>query len=167
MEMVFFPVVNETCRVYSEGIAVKAADLDIAGVMGMGFPPYRFVLNMPKFVTSKPCYVPWFYLIGYFWIRGGVMFWADSIGSKYIYSKLEKWSNLYGEFFKPCAYLAERAAKGSPLVSCENCATEISIVNLFLTMSNFFDAEYAAGKRVVSPLNYWLHALFTYVTTIA
>ena len=55
VEMVFFPVVNETCRVYSEGIAVKAADLDIAGVMGMGFPPYRFVLNFFKFVTSKPC----------------------------------------------------------------------------------------------------------------
>lgn len=45
------------------------------------------------------------------------MFWADSIGSKYICSKLEEWSNLYGEFFKPCAYLAERAAKGAPLVS--------------------------------------------------
>lgn len=43
VEMIFFPVVNETCRVYAEGIAVKAADLDIAGVMGMGFPPYRFV----------------------------------------------------------------------------------------------------------------------------
>ncbi|KAJ0482990.1 putative isomerase, 3-hydroxyacyl-CoA dehydrogenase, Enoyl-CoA hydratase [Helianthus annuus] len=42
IEMVFFPVVNEACRVYAEGIAVKAADLDIAGVMGMGFPPYRF-----------------------------------------------------------------------------------------------------------------------------
>lgn len=79
------------------------------------------------------------------------MFWADSIGSKYIYSKLEKWSSLYGEFFKPCAYLAERAAKGAPLVSCEtvNCATEISIVNLFLTISNFFNAEHAPGARVV------------------
>lgn len=33
----------------------KAADLDIAGVMGMGFPPYRFVLNIFEFVTSKPC----------------------------------------------------------------------------------------------------------------
>lgn len=42
--MIFFPVVNEACRVYAEGIAVKAADLDIASVMGMGFPPYRFVL---------------------------------------------------------------------------------------------------------------------------
>ena len=41
--MIFFPVVNEACRVLAEGIAVKAADLDIAGVMGMGFPSYRCV----------------------------------------------------------------------------------------------------------------------------
>uniref|UniRef100_A0A803Q504 3-hydroxyacyl-CoA dehydrogenase n=1 Tax=Cannabis sativa TaxID=3483 RepID=A0A803Q504_CANSA len=87
VEMMFFPVVNEACRVLAEGIAVKAADLDIASVMGMGFPPYR----------------------------GGVIFWADSIGSKYIYSKLEEWSKIYGGFFKPCAYLAERAAKGASL----------------------------------------------------
>ncbi|XP_062108728.1 glyoxysomal fatty acid beta-oxidation multifunctional protein MFP-a [Humulus lupulus] len=87
VEMIFFPVVNEACRVLAEGIAVKAADLDIASVMGMGFPPYR----------------------------GGLIFWADSLGSKYIYSKLEEWSKIYGEFFKPCAYLAERAAKGAPL----------------------------------------------------
>lgn len=89
VEMIFFPVVNEACRVFAEGIAVKAADLDIASVMGMGFPPYR----------------------------GGIMFWADSLGSKYIYSKLEEWTKLYGEFFKPCAFLAERAAKGALLSS--------------------------------------------------
>lgn len=87
IEMIFFPVVNEACRVLDEGIAVKAADLDISAVMGMGFPPYR----------------------------GGIMFWADSLGSKYIYSRLEEWSKSYGEFFKPCAYLAARAAKGIPL----------------------------------------------------
>ncbi|GMP68702.1 hypothetical protein CsSME_00028236 [Camellia sinensis var. sinensis] len=84
VEMVFFPMVNNACRVLAEGIAVKASDLDIAAVMGMGFPPYR----------------------------GGIMFWADSLGSKYICSKLEEWSNVYdGGFFKPCAYLAERATK--------------------------------------------------------
>lgn len=44
------------------------------------------------------------------------MFWADSLGSKYIYSRLEDWSKMYGDFFKPCAFLAERAAKGAPLV---------------------------------------------------
>ncbi|KAB1213967.1 Glyoxysomal fatty acid beta-oxidation multifunctional protein MFP-a [Morella rubra] len=87
VEMTFFPVVNEACRVLAEGIAVKAADLDIAAVFGMGFPPYR----------------------------GGILFWADSLGSKYICSRLEEWSKMYGEFFKPCAYLAERAAMGAPL----------------------------------------------------
>ncbi|KAF8369362.1 hypothetical protein HHK36_012379 [Tetracentron sinense] len=87
VEMIFFPVVNEACRVLAEGIAVKASDLDIAAVMGMGFPPYR----------------------------GGIMFWGDSLGSKYIYSRLVEWSKMYGEFFKPCAYLTERAAKGASL----------------------------------------------------
>lgn len=50
-------------------------------------------------------------------IRGGVLFWADTLGSKYIYSKLNEWSKMYGGFFEPCSYLAERAAKGAPLVS--------------------------------------------------
>ncbi|KAE9455196.1 hypothetical protein C3L33_12899, partial [Rhododendron williamsianum] len=89
VEMTFFPVVNEACRVFAEGIAVKAADLDIAAVMGMGFPPYR----------------------------GGILFWADSLGSKYLCSRLEEWSKMYGAFFKPCSFLAERAAKGAPLSS--------------------------------------------------
>ncbi|RRT32258.1 hypothetical protein B296_00055617, partial [Ensete ventricosum] len=38
VEMVFFPVVNEACRVLDEGIAVKASDLDIASIMGMECP---------------------------------------------------------------------------------------------------------------------------------
>ncbi|KAK4354979.1 hypothetical protein RND71_027173 [Anisodus tanguticus] len=87
IEMIFFPVVNEACRVLAEGIAVKASDLDISAIMGMGFPPYR----------------------------GGIIFWADTLGSKYICSRLDEWSRMYGDFFKPCSYLAERAAKGAPL----------------------------------------------------
>jgi len=43
VEMIFFPVVNEACRVLDEGIAVKASDLDIASIMGMGFPAYRLL----------------------------------------------------------------------------------------------------------------------------
>lgn len=41
VEMIFFPVVNEACRVLAEGIAYKAADLDVASIKGMGFPAYR------------------------------------------------------------------------------------------------------------------------------
>jgi len=39
--MIFFPVVNETCWVLDEGIAIKASDLDVSSVLGMGFPAYR------------------------------------------------------------------------------------------------------------------------------
>ncbi|KAF5944690.1 hypothetical protein HYC85_018767 [Camellia sinensis] len=106
VEMVFFPVVNKACRVLAEGIAVKASDLDIAAVMGMAFfPSYR----------------------------GGIMFWADSLGSKYVCSKLEEWSNVYdGGFFKPCAYLAERATKG---------ALPVRILKLIWSCSSVVDSE--------------------------
>lgn len=113
IEMIFFPVVNEACRVLEEGIAVKAADLDIAAVFGMGFPPYRFVSSIIFYTLKSLLRVLTF---GINLIRGGLIFWADSLGSKYIYSRLAEWSKLYGEFFKPSAYLAARAAKGIPLV---------------------------------------------------
>eukprot|EP00271_Cylindrocystis_brebissonii_P012925 TRINITY_DN32437_c0_g1_i1.p1 TRINITY_DN32437_c0_g1~~TRINITY_DN32437_c0_g1_i1.p1 ORF type:complete len:724 (-),score=169.85 TRINITY_DN32437_c0_g1_i1:675-2846(-) len=87
VEMIFFPVVNEACRVLDERVVVRAADLDIASVMAMGFPPYR----------------------------GGIVFWADLIGAKYIHDKLTKWASVYGGFFKPCKYLEERATRGLKL----------------------------------------------------
>lgn len=117
VEMIFFPVVNEACRVLAEGIAVKAADLDIAGCMGMGFPSYRFsTFICCPFLNSivSQLHLPYF---RFFFSRGGVIFWADLLGAKYIYSRLDEWSKMYGGFFKPCAYLAERAAKGIPLVN--------------------------------------------------
>lgn len=44
VEMILFPVVNEACCLLEDRIVVKASDLDIASVKGMGFPEYRFVL---------------------------------------------------------------------------------------------------------------------------
>jgi enoyl-CoA hydratase/3-hydroxyacyl-CoA dehydrogenase len=41
VEIILFPVVNEACRVLDEGISLKASDIDVASVMGMGFPSYR------------------------------------------------------------------------------------------------------------------------------
>ncbi|KAL4194008.1 hypothetical protein AMTRI_Chr05g66600 [Amborella trichopoda] len=87
LEMIFFPVVNEACRVLSEGIVVRASDLDISSVLGMGFPKYR----------------------------GGIVFWADSVGPTHIYSSLKKWAKAYGAFYEPCLFLEERAKKGIPL----------------------------------------------------
>lgn len=87
VEMVLFPVVNESCRVLDEGIVIRASDLDVASVLGMSFPSYR----------------------------GGIVFWADSIGADYIYKKLKKWSEAYGNFYKPSRFLEERALRGIPL----------------------------------------------------
>ncbi|ESR64429.1 hypothetical protein CICLE_v10007590mg [Citrus x clementina] len=87
VEMILFPVVNESCRVLEEGIVVRASDLDVASVLGMSFPSYR----------------------------GGIVFWADVVGANYVYTSLKKWSQLYGNFFKPSRFLEERATKGIPL----------------------------------------------------
>ncbi|CAH9117955.1 unnamed protein product [Cuscuta epithymum] len=87
VEMVLFPVVNEACRVLDEGMVVRASDLDVASVLGMSFPSYR----------------------------GGIVFWADTVGAGHIYKSLKKWSELYGGFFKPSTFLEERALKGIPL----------------------------------------------------
>ncbi|CAN1169938.1 Peroxisomal fatty acid beta-oxidation multifunctional protein AIM1 [Linum perenne] len=93
IEMILFPVVNEACRVLDEDVVVRASDLDIASVLGMSFPSYR----------------------------GGIVFWADLIGAKHIYTSLKRWSELYGGFFKPSRYLEERAAKGAPLSAAASC----------------------------------------------
>ena len=42
IEFIFFPVVNEGCRVIAESIVDKPADLDVATVLAMGFPAYRY-----------------------------------------------------------------------------------------------------------------------------
>lgn len=74
------------------GIVDKAADLDVATVMSMGFPPYR----------------------------GGLIFWADLIGAPYIAKRLSQLAQQFepngiSGFFAPCDYLKQCAASGRKL----------------------------------------------------
>ncbi|KAI4377390.1 hypothetical protein MLD38_015024 [Melastoma candidum] len=87
LEMILFPVVNEACRVLEEKLVIRASDLDIASVLGMSFPSYR----------------------------GGIVFWADTVGPKIIYQSLKNWSQLYGNFYAPSSFLEERATRFIPL----------------------------------------------------
>ncbi|KAI8468942.1 MAG: ClpP/crotonase-like domain-containing protein [Monoraphidium minutum] len=92
IEFIFFPVVNEGCRVIAEGIVDKPADLDVASVMAMGFPPYR----------------------------GGLIFWADLVGAPKIVAALDALAAKFGPtgaggFFVPCEYLRSAAAAGRKL----------------------------------------------------
>ncbi|CAL5226791.1 g9652 [Coccomyxa viridis] len=92
IEFIFFPVVNEGCRVIAEGIVDKPADLDVATVLAMGFPPYR----------------------------GGLIKWADLVGVKHVAQRLNQWAQQFESaglagFFKPCKYLQDAADSGSQL----------------------------------------------------
>eukprot|EP00803_Ostreobium_quekettii_P008705 evm.model.scf_1879.1 EVM.evm.TU.scf_1879.1 scf_1879:98-7109(+) len=90
IEMIFFPVVNEGCRVIAEGIVDKPSDLDVASIMGMGFPPYR----------------------------GGLIFWADLVGASHVASRLDDFARRLpaaAGFFRPCEYLRDCAASGRKL----------------------------------------------------
>jgi enoyl-CoA hydratase/3-hydroxyacyl-CoA dehydrogenase len=90
-EMIFFPVVNEACRVLAENVVDKSKDLDIATVMSMGFPAYR----------------------------GGLVHWADSeCGADYIAARLQTFASMFPDqsgFFVPCEYLLACAYKKLPL----------------------------------------------------
>ncbi|MBI2824294.1 MAG: enoyl-CoA hydratase/isomerase family protein [Planctomycetia bacterium] len=88
VERVLFGVVNEACRCLDEGIAIRPSDIDVACVMGMGFPAYR----------------------------GGIMKWADTLGAKYVHDKLSAWHKAHGPVYEPCAYLKRKAEKGESLV---------------------------------------------------
>ncbi|GMH40136.1 hypothetical protein BSKO_08040 [Bryopsis sp. KO-2023] len=92
IEFIFFPVVNEGCRVIAEGVVDKPADLDVATILGMGFPTPR----------------------------GGLIFWADLVGAEHINKKLNELADRFPScagYFRPCQYLAECAASGRPLES--------------------------------------------------
>jgi hypothetical protein len=71
-----------------------------------------------------------------FYGRGGIVFWADLVGAKHIYNSLKKWTQLYGNFYKPSRYLEERATKGIPLVRQKSPSLSIQILwNLVFLIS--------------------------------
>lgn len=79
-----YPMVNEGAKVLEEGVALRASDIDVACILGYGWPLYT----------------------------GGPMFWGDTVGLPKIVAKLEALAEQHGEVFKPCALLKEKAASG-------------------------------------------------------
>jgi hypothetical protein len=90
--MVLFPVVNECARLVAEGWVLRESDIDVASVMGYGFPAHT----------------------------GGVYFWAKSLpgGLQYVHDRLAYFARTVGannakmhSFYKPSDALAARAQK--------------------------------------------------------
>lgn len=78
-------MVNEASRALEEKIVKNAQYLDMALVMGTGFPPFR----------------------------GGLLAYADERGIKSIVARLKDLSNAYGERFEPSKLLVEMAKNGT------------------------------------------------------
>jgi 3-hydroxyacyl-CoA dehydrogenase len=86
LQRLLFSSVNEACRILEEGKAYRASDIDVMWLHGFGFPRYR----------------------------GGLMYWADGIGVKNVYSQIANWHQQYGARWAPSRLLRELADAGTP-----------------------------------------------------
>jgi 3-hydroxyacyl-CoA dehydrogenase/enoyl-CoA hydratase/3-hydroxybutyryl-CoA epimerase len=75
-------MVNEAARCLEEGVIKEPSQLDLALVMGIGFPPFR----------------------------GGILRYADQTGIKIIHQKLAFLSKVAGENYVPCSLILQKAS---------------------------------------------------------
>ena len=76
-------MINEAARVMEDGLVERAGDLDLAMIMGTGFPPFR----------------------------GGLLRYADALHPRVVLDRLEDYAERLGERFRPAPLLVEMAAE--------------------------------------------------------
>jgi 3-hydroxyacyl-CoA dehydrogenase len=87
LRRLLFSSVNEACKILEEGKALRASDIDVMWLNGFGFPRYR----------------------------GGLMFWADTIGAREVYNQIAAWHQRYGARWRPSSLLQHLAETGGSL----------------------------------------------------
>jgi 3-hydroxyacyl-CoA dehydrogenase len=85
LDRTLLALVNEGARVLEDGVALRAADIDVVYLTGYGFPAFR----------------------------GGPMFWADSEGLAKIHERLSALEREHGPRFAPAPLLVDLARNGS------------------------------------------------------
>jgi 3-hydroxyacyl-CoA dehydrogenase/enoyl-CoA hydratase/3-hydroxybutyryl-CoA epimerase len=85
VERMVLAMINEASRVLGDRIVASAPELDLAMIMGTGFPPFR----------------------------GGLMRYADSLGLPYIAARLDELQASAGARFAPSEVIRDLAAKSS------------------------------------------------------
>lgn len=78
-DRVFLIMINEASRCLEEKVVANAASLDMAMIMGIGFPPFK----------------------------GGLLKYADELGIDYVVKQLNHLKDLYGDRFAPSKLLLE------------------------------------------------------------
>lgn len=79
-DRLFLPMLLEATRLLEDGIVADPRDVDLGLIYGIGFPPFK----------------------------GGLFFWADTIGTKALVEKLDQYQDL-GERYAPTDLLLEYA----------------------------------------------------------
>jgi 3-hydroxyacyl-CoA dehydrogenase len=88
VERCLYPLLNEGLRILEEGVALRAADIDVVWTAGYGFPRYR----------------------------GGPMFYADAIGLKTLLDGMLKYQAQFGPMhWQPASLLVELVRKGQSI----------------------------------------------------
>jgi 3-hydroxyacyl-CoA dehydrogenase len=85
LERTIYALINEGARLLEEGIASRAADIDVIYLTGYGFPAYR----------------------------GGPMFYADTVGLRRIYDRIAAFHRDLGPRWKPAPLIERLAHEGS------------------------------------------------------
>ena len=84
VDRMVLPMVNEAALCLVEGIARTPADVDLAMVMGTGFPPFR----------------------------GGLLRYADALGLVEVVGRMDRLSSVHGPRFRPVPLLRDLARSG-------------------------------------------------------
>jgi 3-hydroxyacyl-CoA dehydrogenase len=91
IERCVYVMINEGARILEEGHASRASDIDAIYFSGYGFPAYR----------------------------GGPMWYADTVGVKTVFDKIEEFHRKHGELWEPAPLLKRLAAEGKSFASLE------------------------------------------------
>lgn len=78
-ERLLYPVINEGAKMLEDGTAIRASDIDVAMIVGFGWPAFT----------------------------GGPMFWADTIGVPNVYGALIDLRQAHGDAFRPARLLEQ------------------------------------------------------------
>ncbi|MGE0378718.1 MAG: 3-hydroxyacyl-CoA dehydrogenase NAD-binding domain-containing protein, partial [Planctomycetaceae bacterium] len=84
LERTLYALANEGANILAEGIALRSVDIDMIYILGYGYPAHR----------------------------GGPMFYADLVGLKSVYDRLQHYHDVHGEWWEPASLLKQLAESG-------------------------------------------------------
>jgi 3-hydroxyacyl-CoA dehydrogenase len=84
IERTQYALINEGAKILEEGIALRAVDIDIIYINGYGYPAWR----------------------------GGPMWYADTVGLKKVYERVNQFHEEHGELWEPAPLLKRLAESG-------------------------------------------------------